>query len=256
MAEIIAIANNKGGVGKTTTVLAIGRAWAAKGKKLLLVDLDSQANLTSTLLSEDYEAERTIADAFIEKKNIPVENIEENIDLVPSGLSLSNFDSITARFNSREFLLADLLAPVKNNYDFIILDCPPALGLITYNAMVAANHLLMVATSDRYSYDGMMMIAQIYNDVRESVRLNPKLSLDGVIITKYRKNKISEMWLNKIRGEVGEIFVNPVIREATKIQQATTFRKSFYEYDPDGTATTDYRQISEEIYRRVTANQQ
>lgn len=254
MAEIIAIANNKGGVGKTTTVLALGRAWAAKGKKILFVDLDSQANLTSTLLDEDYDVERTISDAFLEKKNLPVEKIEENIDLVPSGLSLSNFDSYTARFNSREFLLADLLSGVKNNYDFIILDCPPALGLITYNAMVAAGHLLMVATSDRYSYDGMMMIAQIFNDVRESVRLNPGLSLDGVIITKYRRNKISEMWLAKIREEVGEVFVDPVIREATKIQQATTFRKSFYEYDPDGTATTDYRMVSEEIYRRITAN--
>ena len=172
---------------------------------------------------------------------------------MPSGLSLSNFESITARYNSREFLLADLLDPVKDNYDFILIDCPPALGLITYNALVAANHLIMVATADRYSYDGMMMIAQIYNDVRESVRLNPRLSLDGVIITKYRRNKISDMWLEKIRSEVADTLVDPVVREATKIQQATTFKKNFYDYDPEGTATKDYRQVSEEVLRRVTS---
>ena len=253
MAEIISIANNKGGVGKTTTVVALGHAWASQGKKILFVDLDSQANLSSTLLDEEYEPVRTISDAFAEKYDLPIEHIDEHIDLVPSGLSLSNFDSITSRYNSREFLLADLLDPVKDNYDFILIDCPPALGLITYNALVAANHLIMVATADRYSYDGMMMIAQIYNDVRESVRLNPRLALDGVIITKYRRNKISDMWLEKIRSEVADTLVEPVVREATKIQQATTFKKNFYDYDPDGTATKDYRQVSAEVLRRVTS---
>lgn len=253
MAEIISIANNKGGVGKTTTVVALGHAWASQGKKILFVDLDSQANLSSTLLDEEYEPVRTISDAFAEKYDLPIEHIDDHIDLVPSGLSLSNFDSITSRYNSREFLLADLLDPVKDNYDFILIDCPPALGLITYNALVAANHLIMVATADRYSYDGMMMIAQIYNDVRESVRLNPRLALDGVIITKYRRNKISDMWLDKIRSEVADTLVEPVVREATKIQQATTFKKNFYDYDPEGTATKDYRQVSEEVLRRVTS---
>ena len=141
---------------------------------------------------------------------------------------------------------------MKDNYEFIIIDCPPALGLITYNALVAANHLLMVATADRYSYDGMMMIAQIYNDVRESVRLNPSLSLDGVIITKYRKNKITDIWYNKIHQEVGETLVQPAVREATKIQQANTLNRNFYEYDPDGTATKDYKAVADEVYKRIT----
>lgn len=252
MAEIIAIANNKGGVAKTTTAVAIGRAWAMQGKKILFVDLDSQANLTSTLLDEEYDPKRTITDAFAEKYDIPIEHVDDQIDVVPSGLSLSNFDSITSRYNSREFLLADLLDPVKDNYDFIIIDCPPALGLITYNALVAADHLLMVATADRYSYDGMMMIAQIYNDVRESVRLNPGLALDGVIITKYRKNKITDVWYNKIHQEVGDTLIMPAVREATKIQQANTMNKNIYEYDPEGTATKDYRQVAAEVLKRVT----
>lgn len=255
MAEIIAIANNKGGVGKTTTVVALGRSWAQQGKKVLFVDLDSQANLTSTLLDEEYEPHRTISDAFVDKFDLPIEHSEENIDIVPSGLSLSNFDSFTSRFNSREFLLADLLDPVKDSYDFILIDCPPALGLITYNALVAAGHLLMVATADRYSYDGMMMIAQIYNDVRESVRLNPGLTLDGVIITKYRRNKISDMWLSKIHDEVGDTLIQPVVRETTRLQQATSFRKNFYEYDPDGNASMDYKAVSAEILKRVTSKQ-
>lgn len=255
MSKIIAIANNKGGVAKTTTALALGRAWAMQGLKVLFVDLDSQANLTSTLMDEEYEPHRTITDAFAERFDLPIEHVNENIDMVPSGLSLSNFDSFTAQFKSREFLLADLLDPVKDNYDVVIIDCPPALGLITYNALVAADFLLMVATADRYSYDGMVMIAQIFNDVRESVRLNPNLSLAGVVITKYRKSKISEVWYNKIYQEVGNTLISPCVREATKIQQANTLNKNFYDYDPDGTATKDYKDVADEVYRRITQNQ-
>lgn len=252
MAEIIAVANNKGGVAKTTTVLAMGRAWAKKGKKILLVDLDSQANLTSTTLPEDYEPERTITDAFLERANIPVVNVEKNIDVVPSGLSLSNFDNFTASFKSREFLLADLLSPMTDKYDFILIDCPPALGIITYDALVAANHLIMVASADRYSYDGMTMIAQIYNDVRDSARLNPNLRLDGVIITKYRTNKISEAWLEKFREELGSNLIVPVISEATKIQQAASFRRNIYDFDPLGKATLQYKEVSKEVLKRVS----
>lgn len=251
MARIIAIANNKGGVGKTTTVTSLAYAWAGEGKRVLLVDLDSQANLTSTLLPEDADPERTISDAFVEKYDIPVVKVSDCIDLVPSGLSLSNFDTFTAQFKSREFLLADLLDPVKEDYDYVLIDCPPALGLITYNALVAANHLVMVATADRYSYDGMMMIAQIYNDVRESVRLNPNLRLEGVVITKYRQNKISEMWLDKIRQEVGETLIEPVIPEGTKVQQANSFRRSIFEYDPEGKSSKAYLAIADELAQRV-----
>ena len=147
MGYTVCFANNKGGVGKTTTSVAIGQAWARMGKKVLFVDLDSQANLTSMVspLSPE-EHKLTIRDAFIDKNNFSIEKIDDNIDLIPSELSLSNFDRDTATVTGREYLLVDLLKPVKKNYDFIIIDCPPALGLITYNALIASDHLVMVAT--------------------------------------------------------------------------------------------------------------
>ena len=154
MGYTVCFANNKGGVGKTTTSVAIGQAWARMGKKILFVDLDSQANLTSMvspLAPEDHKL--TIRDAFIDKNNFSIEHVSENIDLVPSELSLSNFDRDTAAVTGREYLLVDLLKPVKNNYDFIIIDCPPALGLITHNALIASDHLVMVATPDALSIE-------------------------------------------------------------------------------------------------------
>ena len=176
MGKIVCFANNKGGVGKTTTAVAIGQAWARKGKKVLFVDLDSQANLTtmiSPLAPEEHKA--TIRDAFLNKRNLNVENVEKNVDLIPSELSLSNFDRDTASITGREYLLLDILKPLKEKYDYIIIDCPPALGLITYNALIASDHLLMVATPDGLAYSGMVMVANLFADVQSNPRLNPEL---------------------------------------------------------------------------------
>ena len=178
MGQTICFANNKGGVGKSTTSAAIGQAWAKMGKKILFVDLDSQANLTSMIspLAPD-QHESTIRDAFLNSKDLKVENVSENIDLIPSELSLSNFDRDTATFTGREYLLVDLLKPLKPKYDFIIIDCPPALGLITYNAMIASDHLIMVTTADGLSYSGLVMVANLYADVKSSDRLYKNLKL-------------------------------------------------------------------------------
>ena len=192
MANTICFANTKGGVGKSTTCAAIGQAWARMGKKVLFIDLDSQANLTSMISPLDPDQHPlTIRDAFIDKNNFTIEKVDDQIDLVPSELALSNFDRDTAGVTGREYLLLDRLKSVQSKYDFILIDCPPALGLITYNALIASNHLVMVSTADGLSYQGMVMIANLYKDVTNSDRLNPKLMLTGVIITRYEKNKLS-----------------------------------------------------------------
>lgn len=252
MGQTICFANNKGGVGKTTTSVAIGQAWARMGKKVLFVDLDSQANLTSMVspLQPD-EHESSIRDAFIDKNNFNIEKVSENIDLVPSELLLSNFDRDTAAVTGREYLLVDLLKPIKNHYDFIIIDCPPALGLITYNALIASDHLVLVATPDGLAYSGMVMVANLYADVRSSARLNQNITLSGVIITKYEKNKLSDMYVQKIRDELGIAFIEPVISKATKIAQAGSFNQSIYEYDPDGKATKQYVEVAKKLALRI-----
>ena len=252
MGITVCFANNKGGVGKSTTAADIGYAWAKMGKKILFVDLDSQANLTSMISTLDpQDHELTIRDAFLDKDSFAVEHVSENVDLVPSELSLSNFDRDTASFTGREYLLSDLLKPVKDNYDFIIIDCPPALGLITYNALIASDHLVMVTTADGLSYQGMMMIATLFADVRSSDRLNKNLKLSGIIITRYEKNKLSDMFVQKIKNELGQALISPAVPKATKITQAGTFHANIYDYDPEGKATKAYLEIAQKLALRI-----
>lgn len=253
MGKIVCFANNKGGVGKTTTAVAIGQAWARKGKKVLFVDLDSQANLTtmiSPLAPEEHKA--TIRDAFLNKRNLNVENVEKNVDLIPSELSLSNFDRDTASITGREYLLLDILKPLKEKYDYIIIDCPPALGLITYNALIASDHLVMVATPDGLAYSGMVMVANLFADVQSNPRLNPELQLSGVVITKYERNKLSDMYVTKIKNELGEAFVEPVISKATKVAQAGSFNQSIYDYDPSGKVTKQYFEVAKNLAKHIS----
>lgn len=254
MSEIIAVVNNKGGVGKTTTVLALGHAWARKGKRILFVDFDSQANLTDTLVDDGVEYDETIMDAVKNESAIPVLTLNDFESVVPASLSLANFDRNTSGRMAREFILADLLRPVRNNYDLILIDCPPALGAITYNALVAANHLVMVTTPDKFSYDGMSMMSNVFRTVRESGHLNSSLVLDGVVVTRYRKNRINDAWLSRLRAELGPLLVEPVVREATRIQQAASFRKNIYDFDPECGAVADYLSVSDVLYGRIVKN--
>ena len=255
MGQIVCFANNKGGVGKTTTAVAMGYAWARMGKKVLFVDLDSQANLTAMVspLSID-EHEVSIRDAFLDKSKFAVEHAGERVDLVPSELSLSNFDRDTAAITGREYLLLDLLKPVKAKYDFIIIDCPPALGLITYNALIASDHLVMVATPDGLAYQGMVIVANLYADVKSNPRLNPDLKLTGVIISKYERNKLSDMYVEKIRQEMGDAFIEPVLSKATKIAQAGSFNQNIYDYDPSGKVTKQYLEIAKTLGKRISGH--
>jgi chromosome partitioning protein len=253
MGQIVCFANNKGGVGKTTTAVAIGYAWARQGKKVLFVDLDSQANLTAMVspLAPD-EHESSIRDAFLDKKQFKIEHAADKVDLVPSELTLSNFDRDTASITGREYLLLDMLKPVKNKYDYIIIDCPPALGLITYNALIAADHLVMVATPDGLAYQGMVMVANLYADVKSNPRLNPDLSLTGVIISKYERNKLSDMYVEKIKQEMGDAFIEPVLSKATKIAQAGSFNQNIYDYDPSGKVTKQYLDVAQTLAKRIS----
>lgn len=252
MGVVISVANNKGGVGKSTTVMSLGHAWAKMGKRILFVDLDSQANLTSAISSVPAE-ERSfiIRDAFIDSKALEIEHVAENIDLIPSGLLLSNFDRDTATLTGREYLLSDLLKPLKDRYDYILIDCPPAVGLIIMNALIASDFLVMVSTPDLFSYQGLIIIANLYREVHMNERLNPGLSLAGVVVNRYQRNNISDMYVDKIRNEMGELFIEPVVPLATKVTQAGSFHQNLYDFDPDGKATRAFLRIAQNLAVRI-----
>lgn len=252
MAKVIAFANNKGGVGKTTTTCSVGYAMAALGKKVLFIDLDSQANLTSMVSDIPVdEHERDIMDAFQLKDELPVEKITENIFLVPSGLTLATFESKTATDSMRIYVLKDLLDPIKDQYDYVLIDCPPALGTITYIAMVAAEHLVLVTMPESMSYSGMMMVGQLMKDVQANPRLNPDLRLTGIIITKYRNNRVMNAYVKKISGDARNVFLDPVVHEEAAVLKAVTEGKTIFQFAPDCKAAKAYGEIAKELMNRV-----
>lgn len=256
MSKVVVFANNKGGVGKTTTVVAVGYAWAKKGYKVLMVDLDSQANLTQIVSPTPVEdIEHIVKESLVYHVDVPIIHIQKNLDLVPSGLDLSNFENEVAQMNVplREFLLSDMLEKVKGKYDVILLDCPPALGLMTYNALVAADNLVMTATADSLSYYGMVMVGGLAQKIRENPRLNPNLKTTAVVITRYKPNKINAAFLNKIRTEIGPALIDPPVRETTKVQQAAAFKQDLFEYDPVGNASSDYQQVADVLEMKILA---
>lgn len=256
MAKIVCFVNNKGGVGKTTSAFATGYAWARLDRRILFIDLDSQANLTSIMTNADVttqEWDATLEDAFIEgpDSGLPIINVASNMDIVPSDLSLANFDRDTSRMIAREHLLSELLDTVKEIYDYILIDCPPALGLITYNALIASDYMVMVTCADAPSYMGMNMVAKMYAEVVRSNRLNPDLQIKGIIVNRFENNNLCNLYLDKFKSEVGPYLIFPVIRKSTKIAQSASFHRSIFDIDPQGRTTQDYLRAAHELIERI-----
>ena len=250
--------NNKGGVGKTTSAHTIGLAWARMGKKILFIDLDSQANLTSMLSKTDpvhQRWDRTIEDAFLEGPKgggLPVLHTDDPlIDYVPADLDLANFERDTARMPFNELLLLDLLENVKNPYDFVILDCPPALQKITYNAMIASDYLVIVSKLDGKSYKGVEMTVNVYNEVIQNERFNPSLRLIGIIATMYQKDNINKIFWDLFNEKFGPWLIHPYVRKSTMVDRATSFDKGLFEMDPKGRVSEDYERVSQDLLVRI-----
>lgn len=260
----ISFLNNKGGCGKTTTVCAVGQAWAREGKKVLFVDLDSQANLTSMVTNTDpttAEWDTTIEHVlecgpdFIHDA---IHHVAENIDIIPADLELSMFEQQTLQSETpRQYLLKQTLGAVKDKYDFILVDCPPALTLIITNALVASDYIVIVTTPDRPSHEGIKYISKAYERVQGNEYLNPNIDILGVVITKFEeKNNVCNAFVRIIKKEVGidkegGLVVSPIIHKAAKIQAAMSLQVSLYDYDKSGRASREYAELSANLYRRV-----
>ena len=241
MARIIAMANHKGGVGKTTSVASIG-AVLSKSSKVLIVDLDAQANLTTSFLSE--ESEKTIYGAF-KGEELPIVNIAENLDIVPSSLEMAGIELEISGRMQREYILKDLIEPIAEKYDYILLDCPPSLGLVTINAFVAAKELFIPLTAEALPSKGLTMLLDILGMVQK--KLNREIELTGVIITRYEKSKLSQMVESSLRGNFGDIIFKTKIRKNIAIAEAPLYTQSVLTYAPSSNGAQDYIELATEI---------
>ena len=244
----IAFCNHKGGVGKTTSTASVGVAMARQGKRVLLVDLDGQANLTSIFLQE--EAEESIYDSLVEKAPLYLVHIEDNLDLVPSNLNMSAAEAkMTMIMVQREMRLANLLASQKTNYDYILIDCPPSLGIVTINAFFAADEIYVPVAAEILPLKGMMMIENVLEDLREA---KPDIKISGVFVTRFdsRKN-INKSVEEAVRAQYKDVVFHTHIRDHVSLSEAPGSGGSIFDYDSKGRGAQDYLALTQEIIERT-----
>lgn len=249
--KIISICNHKGGVGKTSTVASVGTALAKLGHSVLLVDLDAQSNLTSSLIN--YEPERTTYEALKERKALPVIKIEDTgVALSPASLDLAGIELEMANYMEREKTLKDVLDEVADKYEYILLDCPPSLGLLTLNALTASTDVVIPLMAEALPSKGLQKIIDIITMTQK--RLNTSLRLSGIVITRYEKSNLGSLVEEAVREKYGEIVFQTKIRKNVAIAEAPLVYKNLLDYAPESNGAKDYKALAEEIEARFSTN--
>lgn len=251
MTRIIALANHKGGVGKTTTTASLGAGLARKGKGVLLLDIDAQQNLTSSLMDEN-EVEVSIYDAMKGDAPLPVIHIGENLDLSPSDISLARAEIDLSTRIARERILRGLLDEVKDNYDYILIDCPPSLGILTMNALATATDLYIVLTPEALPLRGLAMLDDVVGEIIK--RVNPDLHLSGVILSRYNNRRLNKVVLDAISSRYGDALFKTRIRENISLAESPLTHTSIFDYAPESNGAQDYLSLAEEVLDRHGVN--
>ena len=247
MSRIIAFANHKGGVSKTTSVANVGAILAQKGKKVLLVDLDAQANLTDYFLKE--RPEESIYNAMAGISPLPVTQIAKNLFITPSSLSMAGIDRMATESRDGTGLLRELLRPIEREYDYVLIDCPPSLGIATINALVAASDLYICVTAEAIPVRGLKMLIDTLEEIKK--RKNPDLKLSGIIITRWGARNLNKIMEEGLRKNFGEVVFKTKIRENISIAEAPTAFQDVASYSPASHGAEDYKALTEEILKRT-----
>lgn len=247
MSKIIAFANHKGGVSKTTSVANIGAILSQKGKKVLIIDLDAQANLTDYFLQE--RPDKTIYDALVNETPLPIVEIRKRLSIVPSSLDMVGLETKISDNIDRAELLQILLDPIKEEYDYILIDCPPSLGIATINALIASTDLYIPLTAEAIPVRGLKMLTDALEKVKK--RKNPKLELSGIIITRWGSRNLNRLIEESLRKNFGDIVFKTKIRENISIAEAPTFYQDIVSYAPSSHGSEDYQALTKEILKRT-----
>jgi len=244
--EIIAVVNHKGGVGKTASVVNIGAILASQGKKVLLVDLDTQANLTMSFMGDI--PSRIIYHAIRDRKDLPVVGIRKNLDMVPSGLDMAGIVSEMTMMKRREYIIKDLLEPIKNRYDYIFLDCPPNLELITLNALTAASKMLVPMKADLMSDYGLSMLDRFCADMQD---LNPGVHINLIFFNQYENNSVTEAIEADVREKYGDRVLSTIVRKNVDVAKAAFSYTDIVSYDSTANGAKDFLALTKEIVDKL-----
>jgi chromosome partitioning protein len=246
-AKVLAFCNHKGGVGKTTSVLSIGTILAGFGKRVLLVDLDAQSNLTFSLT--DLEApERSTYTALKERGNLPQMEIAKNLYLSPASLDLAAIESEMGGTISRERALQKAIEPLRGEYEYILIDCAPSLGLLLINALTAADSVYIPLTAETLPYKGLTSLEGVIAQVKEY--LNSELKIGGIFFTRWNNRSLNKEVEQAARATYGDLILQAKVRENIAIAEAPLSKQTITEYAPLSNGAADYTLLTGEIMNR------
>lgn len=252
MGRVYSVANQKGGVGKTTTAINLGAYLTKAGKRVLLVDMDPQANATSSLGYDKRTLARTMYDVIIDNLaladlTIPTERL--GLDLAPAGLGLAGAEVELVALPSREYRLALALKPLTENYDYVVIDCPPSLGLLTVNALTASDGAIIPIQCEYLALEGLSQLLGTIKRIRE--RLNPALAVMGVVMTMYdSRTSLSAQVVNEVRRHFPHEIFETIIPRSVRLAEAPSYGQSILEYDAASRGAQAYQSLAAEIIAR------
>jgi chromosome partitioning protein len=239
--RVISVVNHKGGVGKTTSVVSLGVSLSQLGRRVLLVDVDPQGNLSQTISVP--QTGRSLYESLREGKNLPQVEVRPGLFVCPSSIDLVSMDLELRDRKGREYILRDLLSPL--DYDYILLDCPPSLGLLTINALTASTEVFVPLTPEALPAKGLGTLLEIIQRTKEG--LNPSLRLGGIIITRYQRRKINKIVEESLRESFGDLVFKTKIRENVDISESPLQGTDIFTYSPKSIGAEDYKSLSLEI---------
>ena len=252
MGRIIAIANQKGGVGKTTTAINLSASLASLGQRVLALDMDPQGNMTSGLGVDKDEVENSVYDLIIGEAEIEeciCKEVIENLDVLPSNINLSASEIELIGIDDKEYIIKNAMKAVKENYDFIIIDCPPALSMLTINAMTTANSVLVPIQCEYYALEGLSQLIHTINLVQE--RLNPELYIEGVVFTMYdARTNLSLQVVENVKDNLEQTIYKTIIPRNIRLAEAPSYGMPIHLYDPKSTGAESYMMLAEEVIHK------
>ena len=250
--KIIAIINQKGGVGKSTTAINLGAALGEMGKQVLLVDLDPQGNCSSGLGVEKSLIQQCIYDVLLNDTpivDVIIPDIAEGLDIAPATINLAGAEVELVSEMARENRLKEAVGSMRGKYDFILIDCPPSLGLLTVNALVAADKLLIPIQCEFYALEGVTKLLESMKRVKS--RLNPTLDIYGILLTMYdSRTTLSKQGVDEVREYFGRLVFSTPIPRTVKLSEAPSFGQPITQYDPKGRGSLSYIELAKEVIAR------